>query len=417
MARIWNGDTPSRISQAMRWVRTRVLPDPAPATINKGPSRWVTASRWTGFSPASRSSSNPSSMLVNAIARFTLATGKCRSHHTETGSEPGGGKASAASADQERMAGARYRLVTRSDFDGLVCAVLLRELDMVDDILFVHPKDVQDGKVDITALDITTNLPYDERANLVFDHHHSETVRNQSRRANHIIDPAAPSAARVVYDYFGGPARFPNIADELMAAVDQADSAQYSLKEVLHPDGWTLLNFLMDARTGLGRFRQFGISNYQLMMQLIDYCRSHSVEEILRLPDVRERVDVYFGQAEAFKAQLERCSTVHGEVVVLDLRDEEVIHAGNRFMIYALYPECTVSVHVMWGRNRQNTVLAVGKSIVNRSSSVNIGELMLGYGGGGHAAAGTCQVPHMKGDAVLDEIVDAVNAPAVAARR
>ena len=266
------------------------------------------------------------------------------------------------------MSGARYRLVTRSDFDGLVCAMLLKELDMVDDILFVHPKDVQDGKVDITGRDITTNLPYDERAYLVFDHHLSETIRNRTQPANHVIDARAPSAARVVYDYFGAETRFPTVSDELMAAVDQADSAQYSLKDILHPTGWVLLNFLMDARTGLGRFRQFTISNYQLMMQLIDYCRNHTVEEILELPDVKERVEVYFGQADAFREQLQRCSTLDGEVVVLDLRDEELIHAGNRFMIYALYPECTVSVHLMWGRAQQNSVLAVGKSIINRSS-------------------------------------------------
>jgi nanoRNase/pAp phosphatase (c-di-AMP/oligoRNAs hydrolase) len=305
---------------------------------------------------------------------------------------------------------AQYRLVTRSDFDGLVCALLLKELGMVDDILFVHPKDVQDGKVDITGRDITTNLPYDERAYLVFDHHHSETVRaGGTPRANHVIDPRAPSAARVVFDYFGGTARFPTVSDDLMAAVDQADSAQYSLKDILHPTGWVLLNFLMDARTGLGRFRQFTISNYQLMMQLIDYCRNHTVEEILELPDVRERVEVYFGQAQLFKAQLERCSTLHGEVVVLDLRDEEMIHAGNRFMIYALYPECTVSVHLMWGRNQQNTVLAIGKSIINRSSPANIGEICLRYGGGGHEAAGTCQVPHTRADKVLQEVIDSVN--------
>src|SRR3954463_8171782 len=315
------------------------------------------------------------------------------------------------------MALTRSRLVTRSDFDGLVCAMLLKELDLIDDILFVHPKDVQDGKIEITGKDITTNLPYSPGARLVFDHHHSETVRNRDLAPNHIIDPAAPSAARVVFDHLGGSRKFPRISAELMRAVDQADSAQFSLDEVLAPTGWVLLNFLMDARTGLGRFRDFRISNYQLMMELIDACLEHSVDEVLALPDVQERVEVYTRQADLFRDQLRRCTTVRGDVVVLDLRDEETIHAGNRFMIYALYPETSVSVHVMWGRNRQNTVLAVGKSIFNRSSLVNIGELMLGYGGGGHAAAGTCQVPHLKGDAVLDEIVAAVNAPALAAQR
>ena len=310
------------------------------------------------------------------------------------------------------MAGERYRLVTRSDFDGLVCAVLLKQLDLVDDIVFVHPKDVQDGQVEIGPGDITTNLPYSPRAHLVFDHHHSETLRNLDIAANHVIDPDAPSAARVVYDYFGGPARFPGVSPELMRAVDQADSAQYTLEEILHPEGWVLLNFLMDSRTGLGRFRDFRISNYQLMMQLIDACQHRSVQEILELPDVKERVDLYHQQHEAFIEQLRRCTSVRGTVAVVDLRAEDAIHAGNRFAVYALYSGCSVSVHVLWGKQRQNTVLAVGKSILNRSSTADIGGLMLAYGGGGHANAGTCQVPHDDADRVIDEIVDHLNTTA-----
>jgi nanoRNase/pAp phosphatase (c-di-AMP/oligoRNAs hydrolase) len=304
----------------------------------------------------------------------------------------------------------RYRLVTRSDFDGLVCAVLLKQLGLVEDIVFVHPKDVQDGQVEIGPDDITTNLPYTPDAHLVFDHHHSETIRNTTIAGNHIIDPDAPSAARVVYDHFGGPDRYPAISPELMRAVDQADSAQYSLEEVLHPTGWVLLNFLMDSRTGLGRFREFRISNYQLMMQLIDACQHHDIDEILQLPDVKERVDLYHQQAEAFIAQLRRCTVVRGAVAVIDLRAEEVIHAGNRFMVYALYPECSVSAHVLWGKQRQNTVVAVGKSILNRVSTVDIGALTLTYGGGGHANAGTCQVPHDDADRVVTEIVGHLNA-------
>lgn len=304
----------------------------------------------------------------------------------------------------------KYRLVTRSDFDGLVCAVLLRSLEMIDEIDFVHPKDVQDGAVEITGRDILTNLPYAAAAHVVFDHHHSEALRADGAATNHVIDPAAPSAARVVYDYFGGAEAFPGVSAELMRAVDQADSAHYSLDEILHPDGWTLLNYLMDSRTGLGRFRDFRISNYQLMMQLIDQVLEHeSAADILRDPDVAERVTLYREQSELFVEQLQRVSTVRGDLVVVDLRDEETIHAGNRFMIYALYPQCRVSAHVIWGRQKQNTVLAVGKSIVDRSSPLDIGALMLSYGGGGHHAAGTCQVAHQDADRVLDEIARAVN--------
>lgn len=305
-----------------------------------------------------------------------------------------------------------YRLVTRSDFDGLVCAVLLRRLGLVDEILFVHPKDVQDGAVAITRRDVLTNLPYVPAAHLVFDHHSSEALRNDGPRPNHVLDPDAPSAARVVFDHYGGQDSFPGIGAELMAAVDQADSAQYALEDVLAPTGWTLLNYLMDSRTGLGRFREFTVANYDLMMMLIDEVPGRTAEQVLALPDVAERVALFAEQSELFRAQLLRCSQVYGDLVVVDLRDEDVIHAGNRFMVYALHPQCTVSAHVIWGKQRRNTVLAVGRSILDRSSTLDIGALMLSYGGGGHAAAGTCQVPHDQADRVLLQLAAHVQAAA-----
>jgi nanoRNase/pAp phosphatase (c-di-AMP/oligoRNAs hydrolase) len=304
----------------------------------------------------------------------------------------------------------KYRLVTRSDFDGLVCAVLLKHLNMIDEIKFVHPKDMQDGKIEITERDITTNLPYVPAAHLVFDHHFSETLRNSGDRSNHVIRPSAPSAARVVYEYYGGEVAFPAAWEDMMAAVDKGDSAQFNREEILHPTGWDLLNFLMDARTGLGRFRDFRISNYNLMMDLIDYCRNHSIDQIMELPDVKERVDLYFEHEEKFKEQLRRCSAVHKNLVVLDLRNEDTIYAGNRFMIYALFPDQNISIHVLWGLKNQNTVFATGKSILNRSSKTNIGELMLKYGGGGHENAGTCQVDNDKAEGVLKELIAKINA-------
>lgn len=299
----------------------------------------------------------------------------------------------------------KYRLVTRSDFDGLVCAVLLKELDMIDEIKFVHPKDMQDGKIEITNNDISTNLPYVDGVHLAFDHHFSETLRHEKIKINHIIDPYAASAARVLYKYYGGQAKFPDISEAMMAAVDKSDSAQFAQEEVLHPQEWVLLNFIMDARTGLGRFKDFTVSNYQLMMQLIDYCKNHTIDEILQLPDVKERVDLYFEQEEKFKEQIQRCAKVYNNLVVLDLRNEEVIYAGNRFVIYALFPECNISIHVLWGLKQQNTVFAVGKSIFNKTSKTNIGELMLRYGGGGHQNAGTCQIENDKASQVLKELI------------
>jgi nanoRNase/pAp phosphatase (c-di-AMP/oligoRNAs hydrolase) len=303
----------------------------------------------------------------------------------------------------------KHRLVTRSDFDGLVCAVLLKKLDMIDEIKFVHPKDMQDGKVPITDRDISTNLPYVDGVHLAFDHHSSESIR-VGKRDNHIIDPQAASAARVVYRHYGGAARFPDVSEEMMAAVDKADSAQFSREEILAPAGWVLLNYLMDARTGLGRFRNFRISNYDLMMQLIEACTRQPVEEILTTPDVKERVDLYREHEPRFREQITRCATVHKNLVVLDLRGEETIYAGNRFMIYALFPQCNISIHAMWGVKQQNTVFATGKSILDRGSKTNVGELMLQYGGGGHDAAGTCQIDNEKADAVLKELVSKITA-------
>ncbi|MEK9670891.1 MAG: exopolyphosphatase [Rhodospirillaceae bacterium] len=302
----------------------------------------------------------------------------------------------------------KFRLITRSDFDGLVCAVLLRELDLIGEIKFVHPKDMQDGTILVSQRDISTNLPYVPGIHLAFDHHLSETIRMEDKPENYIIDPTAPSAARVVYDHYGGKKTFPNLFDDIMAAVDKGDAAQFNRDEVINPQGWDLMNFLMDARTGLGRFREFRVSNYQLMMDLIDYCRDHSIQQILELPDVKERVELYREHDSKQKEQIKKCTTVHKNLAVLDLRNEETIFAGNRFMIYALYPDTNISIHVMWGMQQLNTVLATGKSILNRTSKTNVGELMLKYSGGGHENAGTCQVENEDAARVLGELIDQI---------
>ena len=307
--------------------------------------------------------------------------------------------------------GIMKRLVTRSDFDGLVCAMLLKELNMIEEIKFVHPKDVQDGKVELSENDITTNLPFDKRVGLAFDHHESELLRNKPEdfEGKYIIDGHAKSAARVVYDYYGGAKTFTRVSEEIMWAVDKGDSADFTVDEILNPTGWVLMNFLMDARTGLGRFHNFRISNYALMMELITYCVDHTIEEVLALPDVKERVDLYFEQQELFKEQLRQITRIEGKVAVIDLREQETIYAGNRFMVYAMWPETELSMHVAWGFRKQNTAVMIGKSIVNKNSTFNIGELCLSYGGGGHANAGTCQLDNDKVDAELPVILDKLN--------
>lgn len=306
----------------------------------------------------------------------------------------------------------QYRLITRSDLDGLVCATLLKHLDIISEIVFVHPKDVQDGKVEITENDITTNLPYQPGAYMCFDHHHSELTRNAGNMPeNYILDIKAPSAAQVVYEYYGGAPAFPGLMEDIMDGVNDADSAQFSKDEVLNPTGWVLLNFITDSRTGLGRFRHFRVSNYTLMMDLIDMCKvARNIDDVLINPDIQERVQFYKNSAKKAEEQLKRCSVVYDKVVVFDTRNEEEIYPTNRFMIYALFPEVPISIHQMWGLRKQNTVLAIGKSIFNRGSKADIGNLMLNYNGGGHIAAGTCQLDNEKADDQLKEIVDALNA-------
>ena len=303
------------------------------------------------------------------------------------------------------------RLVTRSDFDGLACAMILKEMNLIDDIKFVHPKDVQDGKVELSENDITTNLPYDPRVGIAFDHHESEVDRLKATETGGklIIDPKARSAARVVYDYYGGKKALPRISDELIEAVDKGDSADFTIDEILNPTKWVLLHYIMDPRTGLGRFHDFRISNYDLMMELIEACLTHTIDEIMELPDVKERTKLYFEQAELFKAQLKRIVKVYDKVAVIDLRNEDVIYAGNRFMVYAMYPETEISVHVAWGFKKQNTAVMIGKSIINKKSKVDIGELCLSYGGGGHMNAGTCQLDNDIVDKELPNIIKKLN--------
>ena len=305
----------------------------------------------------------------------------------------------------------KYRLLTRSDFDGLVCALLLKELEMLGEIKFVHPKDMQDGVIEVNEDDILTNLPFVPGCHLCFDHHSSEEIRNKDERpSNYVLVPEADSAARVVYDYFGGREQFTNISEEMMLAVDKADAAKFTHDEILDPQGWALLSFLMDARTGLGRFHDFRVSNYQLMMDLIDNCRDLTIEQILQSPDVQERVEVYEEHRQRAQEQITRCATVHDNLVVLDLRDEETIYATNRFVVYSLFPMCNISIHVLWGKQKQNTVFTIGKSILDRSCRTDVGELCYRYGGGGHQAAGTCQVEHEDSRRVLSELITKINA-------
>lgn len=301
------------------------------------------------------------------------------------------------------------RLLTRSDFDGLACGTLLKEAGVIDSWKFVHPKDLQDGVIEVTENDVLANVPFVEGCGLWFDHHSSE----QDRLAIDIKFKGdcrlTPSAARLIYEYYGDRERFPHFVD-LIEAVDKVDSAQLTIDEIQNPKDWVLLGFIMDPRTGLGRFRDFRISNYQLMENLIESCRTMNIDEILRLPDVAERVKLYLEQNALFKSMIEKYTKVDGNVIITDLRDVSTIYSGNRFLVYSMYPKQNISIWMVDGKNKQNCVFAVGHSIINRTSKTDVGALMLKNGGGGHAKVGTCQVPYAEAESVLKTLVEKMKA-------
>ena len=297
----------------------------------------------------------------------------------------------------------KMRLITRSDFDGLACGALLKEAGIIDSWKFAHPKDLQDGLVEITENDCLANVPFVEGCGLWFDHHSSEHERNELAGKYKGESRITPSCARIIYDYYGGRERFSHF-DDMMEAVDKVDSGNLTIDDVLNPKGWVLIGFLMDPRTGLGRWRNFTISNYQLMEKLIEACRTMSTEEILALPDVQERIEVYFEQTEKFKEMVAAHTRVEEDLIISDLRGVDPIYSGNRFMIYSLYPEQNISIWIVNGKGGKGCSCAVVYSILNRTSNVNVGSLMLKYGGGGHKAVGTCQFE----DDVMDEKIAAL---------
>ncbi len=297
------------------------------------------------------------------------------------------------------------RLITRSDFDGLACAVFLKEAGIIDSYKFAHPKDLQDGIIEVTKDDCLANVPFVEGCGLWFDHHSSEQERNAYKGKYKGCSMPSPSAAHVVYDYYGGKERFQRF-DALLAAVDKVDSANLTKEEILNPSDWVLLGFIMDPRTGLGRFRNFTISNYQLMEKLIDWCREMDIEEIMNLSDIAERKELYFEQNEKFIEMVKSHTEVRDNVIISDLRGLETIYTGNRFVIYSLYPEANISCWIVSGRAGQGCSCAVGYSVLNRTSNVDVGALMLKYGGGGHKVVGTCQFSNETMEEMVPRLLD-----------
>jgi hypothetical protein len=310
------------------------------------------------------------------------------------------------------------RLITRSDFDGLACAVLLEELGIVDEILYMHPKDIQDGKVQVTENDVLANVPFVPGCGLWFDHHSSEQERNRLMGRFKGACEMEASAARVIYRHYSGDAA--NAArlkpfDELVNAVDKADSGNYTRDDILNPQGWMLLAFIADPRTGLGYRHSYRVSNFELMKSLPGLLRTRRIEEILADPDIQDRVLAYRRDTERYRQFLLDTARVEGDAVVIDLRGKKDVPGGNRFLEYLLFPEQNVSIRLVDGKNNGFVMISIGHSIVNRSSRVDIGSLSLAHGGGGHRKVGTCQVPPDKADQVLAEVLAAIRAAATRA--
>ena len=303
------------------------------------------------------------------------------------------------------------RLVTRSDFDGLVCAALLFEAGVIDDIKFVHPKDVQDGKIEVTSNDILANVPYADGVGLWFDHHTSEEERLGSDHKFEGVSTPALSCARVIYDYYGGSEKFAGMDENgLMEAVDKCDSGQFTKQDILMPEGWELLSFIMDPRTSLGRYKDYSISNYQLMEKLAKKCAHDTADQILGDADVKQRIERYFAQEKEYEKMIADYCTVEDNVLIIDLHECDEIVTGNRFKEYVLFPDQNISIRIIWGFQKQNMVMTVGHSVFNKTSKTNVGKLMLKYGGGGHPYVGTCQVAIEDWEKIKDEIVAAMKA-------
>lgn len=300
------------------------------------------------------------------------------------------------------------RLLTRSDFDGICCAVLLKELGLMTEMAYAHPKDLQDGKIPVTDNDILANVPFVPGCGLWFDHHSSEMERNDLECRYEGLSKLAPSAARVISDYYADEklAKF----EELLACVDKVDSAQLSQDEILNPTGGVLLGFLCDPRTGLGYHKSFTVSSLEFCTNLVDLLCEMSIDEVMALPDTKERIDLYFESTEKAKKFYKTCTWMDGPIAISDFRIAGMAPPSNRFLIYSLYPDANISIRMIDGKGGEFVSLSVGYSVLNRTAMVDVGSLMLKYGGGGHKVVGTCQVPYEEAEGTLQEIIDFIKA-------
>jgi hypothetical protein len=290
------------------------------------------------------------------------------------------------------------RLVTRADLDGLACAVLLTSCEAIDSIELVHPQDVADRRVAIGPGDVLTNLPYHPACGLWFDNHLLTDARSVPPAGFRGRYAQAPSAARVVYEHYLP--SHPALArhEALLAETDRLDSAQLTMQDVVSPDGYVLVGFTLDARTGLGSRDEY----FRLLLPVV---RDQGVECVLALPEVRRRVAALQAQDRAFRETARACSRLDGNVVVTDFRLLGELPVGNRFLVFTLFPEASVAVRVQPAPAAGEVAISAGRSIFNRSSRANLGVLLSLHGGGGHPGAAACVVPAAKADDTVAAIV------------
>ena len=287
------------------------------------------------------------------------------------------------------------RLVTRADLDGLACALIASQQEDFDEVVLVHPQEITDKSVEITEGDMLANLPYHPRCGRWFDHHLLTESNEKPPASFEGLYRVAPSAAQLVWEYYGEP---PEHA-EMVRETNRFDSAQLEESDVLQPRSWVLLGFTLDSRTGLGGDEEF-------FRQCLGWLRDKPIREVLVEEQVRQRIIRMFEQNEEFCWTLVQCSRLNDNVVFTDFRRVAEPPAGNRFLVYTLFPEANVSVRASWGRDKQYVMATVGHSIFKRSCKTSIGELMSDYGGGGHQGAGSAPLPVMEADAKILEIID-----------
>jgi hypothetical protein len=290
------------------------------------------------------------------------------------------------------------RLVTRADLDGLACAVLMTASEKIDEILLVHPQDITDKKIPINLNDILANLPYHPSCGKWFDHHLLTESNERPPEKFEGRYGLAPSAARVVFEYYIEKNPFLRKYEHFIAETDRLDSAQLNIEDVLEPKDYILLGYTLDPRTGLGAYQDY-------FKKLVEWLHSKPIEEIMEIPEVKARVDRIHEQDKAFREATLAHSRLDGNVLITDFRSLSQLPVGNRFLVYTLFPQANISMRVHWGPSHEHVSVAVGHSIFNRTSRTTVGNLMSRYGGGGHKGAGHCLLPAASAEAKIAEMI------------